>query len=184
MNAQDRNAIESVFARIQEVEQQGAPRDNEAERLIQQRLQNQPQSAYYLAQTVLVQQEALKNAQQRIQELETRSSASSGQSGLSSAGFGRREGAVPSAPAATPTASGFGRNAGGSAGGGFLAGAMQTALGVAGGMMLGNMLGGLFGSGEAQASEAPAEDAAPDSAAGEYEPQQDYADDAGGFDDI
>lgn len=195
MNAEDRAAIESVFTRIQEVERQGAPRDNEAERLIQERLQSQPQSAYYLAQTVLVQQEALRNAQQRIQQLETRSPGSSSQAGLSSTGFGRSAAPASSTPAAKPPASGFGRNesgfgrnAAGAGGGGFLAGAMQTALGVAGGMMLGNMLGGLFGGGEAHASEPPAEgaaaDAPPDAATDQHEAEPDYTDDAGGFDDI
>src|SRR5690606_26264845 len=76
MNDQDRRAIESVFRRIREVEQQGVPRDSDAERLIQQEMQKNPAYAYYLAQTVLIQQDALGKAQERIQALEGRSSAS------------------------------------------------------------------------------------------------------------
>ncbi|MFT0546237.1 DUF2076 domain-containing protein [Allopusillimonas ginsengisoli] len=180
MNPQDRNAIESVFNRIQEVEQQGGQRDNDAEQLIHDRLQKQPGSAYYLAQTVLIQEQALKNAQQRIQELEKSPSASTSGAALSSGGFGRQP-APTQRPASTPSPSGFGRNHPGAAGGGFMAGALQTAMGVAGGVMLGNMLGGLFSGNDAQAGELP-----PEETPAQDEPEQDhdYASDDGGFDDL
>lgn len=178
MNPQDRQAIDSVFARIEEVERQGAPRDSEAERLIQERIQQNPQSAYYLAQTVLIQQEALKNAQQKLQEQnQTDPSAPAGAAAPSATGFGRQGAGQP--PAAAPLSSGFGRSNAGGGGGGFLAGAMQTAVGVAGGMMLGNLLGGLFGGNDAQAAEAPAEEPA----AAAPEENQDAVNDDGGFDD-
>jgi len=196
MSPQDRQAIDSVFTRIEEVGRQGAPRDFEAERMIQERIQQNPESAYYLAQTVLIQQEALKNAQQQLQKQSQAPAAAAAPapaaarapaapvSSLSSSGFGRQ--AAPEQPAAASSlSSGFGRNNNGGGGGGFLAGAMQTALGVAGGMMLGNMLGGLFGGNDAQAAEAPAEE---DVAAAA--PEEDYGsaddagyDDGGGFDE-
>lgn len=189
MSPQDRQAIESVFTKIEEVGRQGAPRDFEAERLIQDRIQQNPESAYYLAQTVLIQQEALKNAQQQLQkQSNTPATArapapSAPTSSLSSTGFGRQS--APEQPAAASSlSSGFGRsNTGG--GGGFLAGAMQTALGVAGGMMLGNMLGGLFGGNDAQAAEAPAEeDMAGAAPTEDYGSADDAAyDDGGGFDE-
>ncbi|SAI06500.1 Uncharacterized protein conserved in bacteria (DUF2076) [Bordetella ansorpii] len=211
MNQQDRDAIESIFTRLQEVERQGAPRDGEAERYIGDRLAAQPGSAYYLAQTVMVQEQALKAAQQRIAQLEAGQQGQGAESGRGfappggSQGFGRNVGALgerggatpgmgfgaapgaaaPAAPASGLSA-GFGRSAGG--GGGFLAGAMQTAVGVAGGMMLGSLLGGMFGGNEAHAAQAPAEpapDAAADEAANDQSGHDDGGfDDGGGFDDI
>lgn len=181
MNPQDRSAIESVFNRIQEVEQQGGQRDNDAEQLIHERLQKQPGSAYYLAQTVLIQEQALKKAQQRIQELEKPASTSIGAGALSSVGFGRQPTPDQRPVSTTPPASDFGRKNSGAAGGGFLAGALQTAMGVAGGVMLGNMLGGLFGGNDAQAAEPPAEQAPAHEEAGQ---EPDYASDEGSFDDF
>ncbi|MEI2415938.1 DUF2076 family protein [Orrella sp. JC864] len=193
LTPQDRQAIESVFDRIQQVERQGSPRDTEAEQLIEQRLQAQPGAAYYLAQTVLIQEQALQKAQERLQSLESgqgrAQSASSGVTRPSIPGIGSRLGASQQAapvagpqgaPASNLSNAGFGRSAG--AGGGFLAGAMQTAVGVAGGLMLGNMLSGLFGGNEAQAGEVPpGTDAAQDPGAG-HPGEQGHADD-GGFDD-
>lgn len=101
MNNEDRVAIEGVFSRLQEVERQGGPREPEAEQFIRSRIDAQPGAAYYLAQTVLVQEHALKVAQQKITELEQRVAAAAPapqegfaanaarQSGLSAGYFGR-----------------------------------------------------------------------------------------------
>jgi len=191
MNQQDRDAIEGVFARLQSVARQGAPRDAEAEAYIRDRLAAQPGADYYLAQTVVVQEQALQAAQQRIAELETRAGAApaAGQMHAADASrpaggpgfFGRQAGAAgPAASNPLSADAGFGRNA--RPGGGFLAGAMQTAVGVAGGLMLGNLLGGLFGAGTAQAAE-PAPGAEPAAPADEAGYDEGY-DDGGGFDDI
>ncbi|WP_414695466.1 DUF2076 family protein, partial [Pedomonas sp.] len=48
MNQQERQIIESLFARLRQVEQQTPGRDPEAERFIHGQLQNQPGAAYYL----------------------------------------------------------------------------------------------------------------------------------------
>ncbi|OZI17086.1 DUF2076 domain-containing protein [Bordetella genomosp. 7] len=182
MQDQDRDAIASVFSRIQELERQGHPRDPDAEQLIRQEMQKNPGSAYYLAQTVLVQQQALQNAQARIQELQKNPSAAVQPSGSNptaaspSTAFGRR--APAAGPAAGGLGTGFGRNNAAPAGGGFMAGALQTAVGVAGGMMLGNLLGSLFTGNEAQAAEAPPAD---EGAAPPYEDEGDFSDDGGDF---
>lgn len=189
MNPQDRDAIEGVFARLQSVARQGAPRDAEAEAYIRERLAAQPGADYYLAQTVLVQEQALQAAQQRIAELEARADAAPTTGASRPAGglgfFGRQAGqaggaAAPAAASPLSADAGFGRNA--RPGGGFLAGAMQTAVGVAGGLMLGNLLGGLFGAGTAQAAE-PAAESEPAAPADEAGFEEGY-DDGGGFDDI
>jgi hypothetical protein len=120
MNQRDREAIEGLFDRIARVAQRSGPRDRGAEALIQCEISQQPAAPYYMAQTILMQEKALEEAQARIDELEGRGNGRAGRDGLATGPWGN--------------ASGWG------AGGGFLAGAAQTAMGVAGGVLLGNML--------------------------------------------
>lgn len=68
MNAEERALIDGLFDRMRSVE--NAPRDPEAEALINQRLRDAPHAAYVLSQTVLVQDHALQAANARIEELE------------------------------------------------------------------------------------------------------------------
>jgi uncharacterized protein len=119
MDRQDRDAIEGLFERIARVEQRSGPRDRGAEALINARIGQQPAAPYYMAQTIVMQEKALNEAQARIEELEN-GGYRAGRRG------GQNAGPWDYAP-------GFG-------GGGFLAGAAQTAMGVAGGVLLGNML--------------------------------------------
>jgi uncharacterized protein len=136
MDRQDRDAIEGLFQRIARVEQRSGPRDRGAEALINAKIGQQPAAPYYMAQTILMQEKALNDAQGRIEELENGGHA-----------VGRRGG----------------RNAGpwdyapGYGGGGFLAGAAQTAMGVAGGVLLGNMLADWLMPDPAAAQDAPAD---------------------------
>ncbi|WP_145105823.1 DUF2076 domain-containing protein [Cereibacter sediminicola] len=151
MDHNDRQAIEGLFHKLATVEQSAPARDAEAEAFISQRINRQPGAPYFMAQTIVVQEQALEQAQARIEQLEAqvRQGGGAQQGGF----FGKLFGG-PSAPAAprrpvAPPAQ--------AAGGGFLAGAAQTAMGVAGGMMLANAIGGMF-AGEAEAGELPAED--------------------------
>jgi len=68
MTPQERQMIEELFDRLARVE--SAVRDPGAEAAIAQAWQRAPNAAYALVQTVLVQDEALKRANARIQELE------------------------------------------------------------------------------------------------------------------
>ncbi|HEY4200129.1 MAG TPA: DUF2076 family protein [Devosiaceae bacterium] len=138
LNREDREAIDTLFERLEEVERNNPDRDREAERLIAEKLSNAPHSPYYLAQTVVVQERALAEAEQRIAELERQARGATRQ--------GRTRGPWDQDPD-------YGRGAGPGAGGGFLAGAAQTALGVTGGVLLGSLLGGLFSAGSAQADD-------------------------------
>src|SRR5688572_16880164 len=74
MDRNDRHAIETLFDRLAEVECRNPSRDPEAEGLIARQMANQPGAPYYLAQTVIVQQQALESAQERIAELEAATS--------------------------------------------------------------------------------------------------------------
>jgi hypothetical protein len=77
MTPQERQLIDDLFDRLAKLE--SAKRDPEAMSAIMQGLRTAPNAVYALVQTVLVQDEALKHADMRIQELE----AAAGQQGQS-----------------------------------------------------------------------------------------------------
>ncbi|MDR6951404.1 hypothetical protein J2X65_000752 [Ancylobacter sp. 3268] len=70
MNEQDRQTIQGLFARLAEVERNATPRDAGAESFIGQEIARQPGAPYYMAQTIVMQDYALQQAQGRIAELE------------------------------------------------------------------------------------------------------------------
>ena len=71
MTPQERQLVDDLFDRLAKLE--SAPRDPDAAAAIAQGLRIAPNAVYALVQTVLVQDEALKRANSRIQELESRS---------------------------------------------------------------------------------------------------------------
>jgi hypothetical protein len=73
MTPQEQELINGSFDRLSQLESQ--PRDPEAERLIAQGLAGAPHAIYALVQTVLVQDEALRLANARIEELQAQTSA-------------------------------------------------------------------------------------------------------------
>ncbi len=123
MNPQERQVIDGIFDRLKNVATQ--PRDPEAERYIGELVQKQPYATYALAQSVYVQEQALLNQQQQIEQLQAevaelrarpQQQASGGGgflSGLFGGGsqqrqpdnvpaYGQRREAPPQAPAAGP----------------------------------------------------------------------------------
>jgi uncharacterized protein len=68
MTPQETQLINDLFDRLAKLE--SAPRDAAAERLISDGLRRAPHAVYALAQTALVQDEALKRANARIEELQ------------------------------------------------------------------------------------------------------------------
>ncbi len=68
MTPQERQLIDDLFDRLAKLET--TPRDPEAMSAIMQGLRTAPNAVYALVQTTLVQDEALKRAHDRIQELE------------------------------------------------------------------------------------------------------------------
>jgi hypothetical protein len=172
------------------------PRDPEAERLIAQGLAGAPHAIYALVQTVLVQDEALKRANARIEELQAQTSATaepeqrpaSFLDSMREALGGRApHGSVPSVRAAGgnqpqgqqpqpgyPGAPAFG------SGGSFLGTAASTAAGVIGGSLLLDGIRSMFGDrlGGARASAlARGDDQSATYADREQDRQQDLADD-------
>ncbi|MBX9649001.1 MAG: DUF2076 domain-containing protein [Xanthobacteraceae bacterium] len=79
MTPQERQLIDDLFDRLAKLE--SAPRDPEAMSAIMQGLRTAPNSVYALVQTALLQDEALKRAHDRIQELEAAPSGQQTQGG-------------------------------------------------------------------------------------------------------
>jgi hypothetical protein len=106
--------IDDLFDRLAKLE--SAPRDADAVAAISQGLRGAPNAIYALVQTVLIQDEALKRANQHIQDLEQALAAGqeSGQSQSQSGGFldsmrdkvlgtsGQARGSVPNVPPPLP----------------------------------------------------------------------------------
>lgn len=175
MTAEERQLIADLFDRMR---QYGSPeKDRDAEALITQQVRAIPDATYMLVQSVLVQEHALREADQRMQDLEARvreleepppprreASGGSFLGGL--LGGGRSEPARPSSvpPAGSratapdygrPGPYGSDRDMGGPPppappapqGGGFLRSAMSTAAGVAGGVMVADTIRNMLGGG-------------------------------------
>lgn len=148
MDRNDRQMIDGLFDRLRRVEAQAPPRDAEAEALIRRHLDDLPAAPYYLAQAVLVQEQALAAAQERVRQLEAeRTGPPSGgflDSLLAPARPARGSRLPQTAPSSSPPARG-----------GFMAGAMQTALGVAGGILAAQAISSAFAAGAADAATPP-----------------------------
>jgi hypothetical protein len=162
MTPQEQELVNELFHRLAQLESN--PRDPSAERLIADGLRDAPHAVYALVQTALVQDEALKRANARIEELQAQTADESQQHG----GFldnvrdellGKRDlrGSVSSvrlqtqsSPTTAPPyppgpglAPGMGPAFG--TGGSFLGTAASTAAGVIGGGLLLNSIRSMFG---------------------------------------
>src|SRR5438876_9950039 len=103
MTPQERQLVDDLFNRLSKLE--SAPRDPDAVAAINEGLRKAPNAVYALVQTVLLQDEALKRANARIQELEAQGGAEQQQSGgfldsMRDAIFGQSQprGSVPNVP--------------------------------------------------------------------------------------
>jgi uncharacterized protein len=79
MTPQERQLVDDLFDRLSKME--AAPRDPQATAAIAEGLRRAPNAVYALVQTVLVQDEALRRANDRIQELEASDEPRQEQSG-------------------------------------------------------------------------------------------------------
>jgi hypothetical protein len=185
MTPQESGLVDELFNRLVQLET--AQRDPEAERLIADGLRRAPHAVYALVQTVLLQDEALKRANARIEELQvqTNSAAEPEQRPASfldsmrdALGVRVPRGSVPSVRTAGanqsqgqlsgyPGAPGFG------SGGSFLGTAASAAAGLIGGSLLLDGIRSMFGHHVGGASASPFATYADQ----EQDRQQDLADD-------
>ncbi|MET0219547.1 MAG: DUF2076 domain-containing protein [Tardiphaga sp.] len=108
MTPQERQLIDDLFDRLSKVE--GAPRDRDAEAAIADGQRQAPHAVYALVQTCLLQDEALKRANDRIQQLEGGAQEPAPQGGfldsmrdaLFGQGQGQSRGSVPSVRPSEP----------------------------------------------------------------------------------
>jgi hypothetical protein len=162
MNPQERQLVDELFDRLARLET--SPRDADAENAIADGLRRAPHAPYALVQTVLVQDEALKRANARIQELEDKHDAAQPPGGfldsMRDAILGpQSRGSVPEVGQRRPIwnsggvlgdprqgSFGGGPNNGAVGGGGsFLGTAAAAAAGMIGGSILMNSIRGLMG---------------------------------------
>jgi len=193
MQSQERDLISGLFDRLKPFESQ--PRDAEAEALIKGLAAQQPASPYLLVQTVLVQEQVLKAAQERIADLEAKAGAAAPAPAgfLGSAPKIGPWGAQPAAPrpsvpsTRSPLQAAVAPQPAG--GGGFLRTAMATAAGVAGGALLFEGIRSLMGHnpgpfGGAAQQQAANAGTSPDALAAEPGPQdQAFSQEPGSQDD-
>jgi hypothetical protein len=169
MTPEERELVSGLFDRLAALE--NSPRDGDAERAIIEGLRRAPNAAYALVQTALVQDEALKRANARIQELEAGLDAGGAArptgflDGMRETLLGRREGARGgSVPSVRP-----GVMAGAAAapayaapqvqyatGGSFLGTAASAAAGVIGGALLLDGIRSMMGHGHGATMADPA----------------------------
>ncbi len=162
-NTNEKQAIKQLATNLKQIAAQNGPRVPEVERYIKKHMGRQSGAMYYMAQAIIVQQQALKQAEAQIDHMQSQQQPES---------FMPQQQARPQA--AQP--------AGHQSGGGFLANAAQTALGIGGGILVANagmaladsLFGESFDTGDLiDVYEARYEDAA-----------EDALFDAGGFDDF
>jgi hypothetical protein len=179
MTPAERQMISDLFTRIGRLGP--IDKDREAAQIIGEAVQQIPDAPYFLVQSVLVQDEALRQADARIRELESRSSGQPSESFLRARGVSG--GSVPSVGPRAPSRVQepmISREPALSAPapGGFLASALSTAASVAGGMLLADSIRGLFGGhyGSAELGSPHVEQAALDRALDEAQDARDDAD--------
>lgn len=181
MTPEERSLLEDLFARLRRNE--SAARDPEAEAMITEQIQQQPHAAYFLAQSVLVQEAALREAEKKINAL------SGGKAGSATSFLGDPAARGPwgervsssEPPPRQPMrfgsggqnrpqgeAFGYQQQAGGpqsqpaqayaapGGGGSFLRNAAQTAVGVAGGVLAAEAISSMFSHGGGLGGYAPA----------------------------
>jgi hypothetical protein len=172
MTPDERQMLADLFERVRTTAT--GSRDAQAEAFITDAVRSQPYAPYVLAQTVLVQQQALENASKRLADLEAQVAQQAPQqetsflgnlgkslfgggqpaqpqrSGYDASAYQRQPDPAPTyqrqpAYSAPPQSGPWGGAPAAPAGGGFLSNALTTAAGVAGGVVLANSLGSLLG---------------------------------------
>jgi uncharacterized protein len=110
VNAEERQVIDDIFRRLEQVADQ--PRDAEAERYIADKVRRQPYAPYALAQQAFVQEQAIANLSAELEQLRAEAEAQRRQpqqGGFLSGLFGGGRPAEPARGAVPPTGSPWNR---------------------------------------------------------------------------
>jgi len=162
MDKKEKKLIEELFLRLKEAEK-SSTRDENAEKFIYDCYDKQKNSVYYMIQTILVQEVAIKKLNQIIQQLEEKNKNLSDANSKKTFLSGLMEKYIPNKKVkkenlndnvlnnsnnvhkfSNPVNSENSNYTPPLSGSGFLGNALQTAAGVAGGIVAGNMLMNLF----------------------------------------
>lgn len=161
MTPQERQLVDELFTRLSQLEQ--SPREGDAVAAINEGLRRAPNAIYALVQTVLLQEEALKQAHARLQQYEGQPQEPQQQRGFLDSmrdsllgGGAPQRGSVPSVGSGAWNAQQgqpqqgqpMAQQQGGFGGGSFLGTAAAAAAGVIGGSLLMNSLQGIMGGGK------------------------------------
>ncbi len=153
MTPQERQQVSELFDRLASLESNR--RDPEAERQIVDELRRAPNAVYALVQTVLIQDEALRAAHERLREYEGDAPQQQGGflDNMRNSIFGRSAAGRGSVPSIRPGEQGSAWQSGANGqqapqqGGSFLGTAAASAAGMIGGALLLNSFRGMFGGG-------------------------------------
>lgn len=118
MNTQEKQLIDLFFSKLRETVVKSGPRDAQAELHIKRLMAQIPGAGYYMAQAIIVQQQAMKHAEKKIAQLEQQG--------------GRSQGFLPSQPTGTSQRSQPSQPMSQAQVSGFLARAVQTVVGIGG----------------------------------------------------
>lgn len=162
MKQEEKNLIENLFNEFKKTEKNFPERNKEAENYIQNKITNQPNSIYYIIQTVLVQESVIKNLNKKLSDIKNKKQEKKNPSFLSSTYLNQESNKKTIQPAEAhkdkekvknydqpyvsqsplnPTIHVERNNNHNNS---FLGNAIQTTASVAGGVVLGNMFSSLF----------------------------------------
>jgi uncharacterized protein len=115
MTTNEKELLSQLFEKIRKVSQDSPPIDPDARQSIEEELSKVPNAPYFMAQTIIMQQGALREAEKNIDRENQPVNSPNHINSIQPRQYGYPSG-----------------------GGGFLAGAAQTAIGIAGGILLAN----------------------------------------------
>jgi len=158
MKQEEKKIISNLFSKLKKTETDFPNRNKEAEEYIKDFLNKQPNSFYYIIQTILVQESVIKNLTKKLNETKRKikkndipnfipnfnENLKNHSQPESSSTFSKNTNEIPQNYRNPNSLSFYSENSYKEKNNSFLKNALQTATGVAGGIVLGNMVSSLF----------------------------------------
>lgn len=142
MKIEEKILIEELFFKLKEIKKTGIKKDKIAEKLINKNFIKQPDIIYYMVQTILIQETAIKILNKKIEKLENKVNKESfiENKNIFSKFFNYNKKKNNNINNEEIVNNNYSKNNNRT----FLGNALQTAVGVAGGVFMGNLLTNLF----------------------------------------